>query len=75
MHNFVNRRRKGQGMTEYIIIVAVIAVLSIAIVTQFGDTIRMWFSASSDRMVGDKTTTIQRQTSGGDFRKKMDSGF
>jgi|GEM_PF-512024 len=33
-------RQAGQGMTEYIIIVAVIAIGSIAVYTAFGDTLR-----------------------------------
>lgn len=52
---------RGQGMTEYIIIVAVVAILSLAIVIKFGDTIRMWFTASGERMAGDSTTTIENQ--------------
>ena len=58
------KRQKGQGMTEYIIIVAVIALLSLTLVTQFGDTIRMWFKAGGERMAGDKTTQIQVKTTG-----------
>ena len=56
------KRQKGQGMTEYIIIVAVIALLSLVLVTQFGDTIRMWFKAGGERMAGDNTTQIEVQT-------------
>lgn len=36
----VTRRQAGQGMTEYIIIVALIAVAAIGIYTLFGQTIR-----------------------------------
>jgi pilus assembly protein Flp/PilA len=45
--------RRGQGMTEYIIIVALIAVASIGIVTLFGDNIRKLFSASAQAIAGD----------------------
>ena len=34
------RGRKGQGMTEYIIIVALIAIAAIGVVSLFGDNIR-----------------------------------
>ncbi len=34
------RRQRGQGMTEYIVIVALIAVAAIGIYTLFGQTIR-----------------------------------
>ncbi len=44
------RRRSGQGMTEYIIIVALVAVSSIAVVTIFGDQVRELFSASTQNL-------------------------
>lgn len=34
------RNRRGQGMTEYIIIVALIAIAAIAVFTFFGDVVR-----------------------------------
>lgn len=45
-------RGRGQGMTEYIIIVAVVAILSIGIVLKFGDQIREWFVGSGDALGG-----------------------
>ena len=37
----LNRKRiRGQGMTEYIIIVALIAIAAIAVYSLFGDTLR-----------------------------------
>ena len=49
------RRRgpSGQGMTEYIVIVALIAVASIGVVTVFGRDIRDLFSASTGALSGD----------------------
>ena len=38
-------RRRGQGMTEYIIIVALIAVAAIGVYQFFGQTIRSQMSA------------------------------
>lgn len=35
-----NRRQRGQGMTEYIIVVALIAVAAIGVYTLLGQTIR-----------------------------------
>ena len=46
------QRRRGQGMTEYIIIVALVAIASIAVVTIFGDQIRELFSASTQNLQG-----------------------
>ncbi len=48
--------RKGQSTAEYIIIVVIVAVLSIAVVTIFGKRIRALFAYSADEMVG-KTST------------------
>ncbi len=45
-------RRRGQGMTEYIIIVALVAIATIALVTIFGNQIRSLFSASAQKLAG-----------------------
>ena len=63
--------QKGQGMTEYIIIVAVVAILSLAIVIKFGDTIRMWFTAAGEQMAGEDTTDIENQMDS-NFKRDMD---
>jgi pilus assembly protein Flp/PilA len=44
--------RRGQGMTEYIIIVALIAIAAIGIITLFGDNIRRLFAMSADSLAG-----------------------
>lgn len=44
-------RTRGQGMTEYIIIVALIAIAAIGVVTLFGDNIRSLFSSSEPARV------------------------
>jgi Flp pilus assembly pilin Flp len=44
--------RKAQGMTEYIIIVAVVAILSIAVIMKFGNQIRDIFWASGTELSG-----------------------
>ena len=46
------KNQKGQGMTEYIIIVALIAIAAIGVVTLFGDNIRRMFGASVDALAG-----------------------
>ena len=43
----------GQGMTEYIIIVALIAIAAIGIYTIFGDTIRGQMSSMTSELAGD----------------------
>jgi Flp pilus assembly pilin Flp len=44
----LRRRRRGQGMTEYIIIVGLIAILLITAVTAFKDTLSGAFQAAGN---------------------------
>lgn len=48
----VRKLRRGQGMTEYIIIVALIAIAAIGVITLFGNNIRRLFGASADALAG-----------------------
>lgn len=51
-----NRKaRRGQGMVEYIIIVALIAIAAIGIITLFGDNIRKLFGASAQALAGESS--------------------
>lgn len=52
-----NRRQRGQGMTEYIIIVALVAIGAIFVVTVFGDNIRALFGSSANALQGTSTST------------------
>jgi Flp pilus assembly pilin Flp len=49
------RSRKGQGMTEYIIIVALIAIAAIGVVSLFGDNIRALFATSANALAGEES--------------------
>ena len=56
MRKFLRRRKeRGQGMTEYIIIVALVAIGAMVVVTIFGDNIRALFGASANALAGDNT--------------------
>ena len=55
---------KGQGMTEYIIIVALIAIASITIVGFFGDNIRGLFAGAGDQLTGSSNTSTTTYGSG-----------
>ena len=46
----IPRRRRGQGMTEYIIIIAVVAILSLGIVLKFGNQVRAYFVGAGQAM-------------------------
>lgn len=48
---------RGQGMTEYIIIVALIAVAAIAVYQFFGQTIRSQMSAIANEVAGQSGAT------------------
>jgi Flp pilus assembly pilin Flp len=47
---FIIRDKKGQGMTEYILIVALIAVVAIVAVKMFGTQIKELFTSSSKKI-------------------------
>ena len=51
------RKQRGQGMTEYIIIVALIAVAAIAVYQYFGQTIRSQTSAIANEVAGKSGAT------------------
>ena len=53
------RSRRGQGMTEYIIIVALIAIAAIGIVSLFGDNIRALFGTSTNTLAGDEEASAE----------------
>jgi Flp pilus assembly pilin Flp len=65
----LNKKDKGQGMTEYIIIVALIAIAAIGVVTVFGQDIRHLFGASTAALSGD--TSVQSKAKTG--QKKADT--
>jgi type IV pilus assembly protein PilA len=46
------RNESGQGMTEYIIIVALIAIAAIAAFTYFGSTVRNQTAAMTEELAG-----------------------
>ena len=47
---------KGQGMSEYLIIVALVAIAAIGVVTVFGRDIRELFSGTTDSLAGNQST-------------------
>ena len=74
------RSQSGQGMSEYLIIVALVAIAAIGVVTVFGHDIRELFSATTDSLTGSqlakantKKATV-RQKSLKDFGKFSGSG-
>ena len=64
------RKNRGQGMTEYIIIVALIAIAAIGVITLFGNNIRRLFGASADALAGEVDVSSGNITTGADLKKK-----
>lgn len=54
--SFCRRRQRGQGMTEYIVVVALIAVAAIGIYTLFGQTLRNQTAGLALEMSGQDAT-------------------
>ena len=58
------RRRRGQGMTEYIIIVCLVAIALVGIVTTYGNNLRRLFGAAVDVLSGNNGTAIKTVAAG-----------
>ena len=61
--NSLIRSEEGQGMTEYIIIVALIAIAAIAVVTVFGNNLRVLFTNSANALAGQDVSTQSGESS------------
>jgi len=59
--NRIIKDKRGQGLTEYIIIVALIAIAAIGVVTLFGDNIRALFAGASDALAGETNVKVKTQ--------------
>jgi len=67
-----NKRKSGQTMVEYIIIVVIIAIAAIAIFGVFGDTIRAKMGGAVSELGGDSSAKDQAlQTSSSDWLKNL----
>lgn len=65
-------RKSGQGMVEYIIIVAIIALAAIAIFGVFGDTIRAKLGGAVTELGGnDSDKSAALNTKSADYMKAL----
>lgn len=55
----MRRSQRGQGMTEYIIIVAMIAIAAIAVYQYFGQTVRNQTAAIAQELSGNDGTAAK----------------
>lgn len=56
-----NRSDAGQGMTEYIIVVALIAIAAIGVTTAFGGNVRGLMGATTAALAGDTSVQVRTQ--------------
>jgi len=64
MRRFVRnllRSESGQGLSDYPIIVALVAVAAIGVVTVFGRDIRELFSGTTDSLAGNQASNTARK--------------
>jgi Flp pilus assembly pilin Flp len=59
------RNQRGQGMTEYIIIVALVAIGAIGVYNLFGKTVRDQTTAMGCALAGDKGCSTSQSTLAG----------
>jgi pilus assembly protein Flp/PilA len=69
------RKRRGQGMTEYIIIVALIAIAAIGVITLCGNNIRRLFGASADALAGETNVANEGKMAGDNIKTKKLKSF
>lgn len=65
VRDFIPPRVRGQGMTEYIIIVALIAVAAIGVYTAFGKTVRGQMAVTTQALAGKSTSTARSASNQG----------
>ena len=57
-------QQRGQGMTEYIIIVALIAIAAMGVITVLGDNIRRLFGTSANALSNESTNNTGAKLAG-----------
>lgn len=60
-----SRKQRGQGMTEYIIIVALIAIAAIGVYTAFGKTVRGQMAVTAQALAGNGTGDARAESNDG----------
>jgi len=57
--------KKGQSTAEYIIIIALVAIGSIAVITVFGNQVRDVYRAAVEQLSGDNTAQVDSNIGAG----------
>ena len=58
-------RQKGQGMTEYIIVVALVAIAAIGVYTAFGKTLRGQMAVTAQSLAGNSASDARSEANDG----------
>lgn len=59
------RRKEGQGMTEYVIIICLIAIACLLVVGVFGTNVRRLFKSANTSLTSGQAQAAQMQDQGG----------
>jgi Flp pilus assembly pilin Flp len=59
------KRARGQGMTEYIIVVALVAIAAIGVYTAFGKTVRGQMAVTTKALAGADASAARTQSDNG----------
>ncbi len=70
--NFIKTKQKGQGLVEYIILVAIIAVASIGIVRTLGEVTSIQFANITQSLQGGNGSEIKTNPVNANLYKKKD---
>lgn len=58
-------RQRGQGMTEYIIVVALVAIAAIGVYTAFGKTLRGQMAVTAQALAGNSASQARTEANSG----------
>jgi len=68
------RRFRGQGMTEYIIVVALIAIAAIGVYTAFGKTLRGQMAVTAQSLAGKNASQARSEANDGGDAAQTQAG-
>jgi Tfp pilus assembly protein FimT len=68
------RRFRGQGMTEYIIVVALIAIAAIGVYTAFGKTLRGQMAVTAQSLAGKSASQARSDANDGGTAAESQAG-
>jgi Tfp pilus assembly protein FimT len=60
-----HNRQRGQGMTEYIIVVALVAIAAIGVYTAFGKTLRGQMAVTAQSLAGKSASDARNEANAG----------